>query len=243
MKSTLILTSTVYVNSALTVLVSAEVRLQQYLQAILFYLNSSEIDKIIICDNSNFDYRIFAPLFSSLSQKEIEYLNFTVDTQLVKNLGKGYGEGEIMKYVVQNSIILNSSEDRIVKITGRLIVTNIDDVLRSCQDSVTYFQPYCSNPFRPNLHAVDTRFFVVDKNIYVNHFLNVHCKVNDINGIFLEHCFYDTINSNLIPTKFMKVMPIFIGFSGSTGLNYSEAKFKSLIRKFLFFLYRFIHGE
>ena len=45
--SLLIITSTVNVNSCLTVLVDPEIRLQQYITSILFYIKAKNIDSII----------------------------------------------------------------------------------------------------------------------------------------------------------------------------------------------------
>ena len=54
--STMIITSSVYVNSGLTALTDPGVREGQYVDSILFYIRSKAIRNIVVCDNSGFNY-------------------------------------------------------------------------------------------------------------------------------------------------------------------------------------------
>ena len=147
---TLIITSTVYVNSGLTVVMDAGLREQQYTDSILFYIGSAAIKKIVVCDNSGFDYSKVERLSAGAKQhgKEIEFLSFQGDKDKIKQQGKGYGEGEIMAYTLKNSRLLGEGSD-FFKVTGRVIVLNIDRIASKVVPGEACFQKVTMNPFSP----------------------------------------------------------------------------------------------
>ena len=146
--SVLIITSTVSVNSCLTVLVDREIRLQQYIDSILFYLNAKVIDKIVVCDNSGFDYSElkFLSELACSNNKQIEFLNFKGSVNQIQEKGKGFGEGEIMKYILTNSKLFFEEEGSFLKVTGRLKVVNIDWVVKYLNPNINYFNAVNLNP-------------------------------------------------------------------------------------------------
>lgn len=231
---TLIITSTVYVNSDLTVLIDVKERVKQYLLSILFYLDSRNIDQIIICDNSNFDYSKFDIFFTSITSKKLEYLSFEGDKAKISTLGKGYGEGEIMEYVMKNSQLINFAHTSFLKVTGRLKVLNIDDILASSSSDSDSFHIAGSNPFA-NTMAIDTRFYQCTSETYRTILINEYRKVDDKNGSFLEHCYYNKFKSSNIKAKAFPILPKISGLSGSTGINYDDSKIKWFVKKVLFF--------
>ena len=109
-----------------TALNNKEERQNQYVEALHFYLSQTSYP-IVFTENSGTDISI-------LFQKEIEsgrmeYITFMGNQE--KERGKGYGECEILKYALKCSKLINNSPDsRIVKITGRLIIRNINVILR-----------------------------------------------------------------------------------------------------------------
>lgn len=233
--NTLIITSTVYINSTLTVLIDEKERVKQYLESILFYLKSKFIDQIIICDNSNFDYSQFDSFFNSFSTINIEYLNFKGNRDKIFVQGKGYGEGEIIEYIFKNSVFLKKAGKSFLKVTGRIKVTNIDDVIRFSKDDEDYFQPAGSNPFK-NLKAIDTRFYQCTFNTFEKYLIDQYNKVNDNKGVFLEHCYYNLSILEGIKFATFNILPIIEGVSGSTGVSYNEGRIKLIVKKTLFFI-------
>ena len=85
--SVLIITSTVSVSSCLTVLLNPEIRLKQYVDSVLFYLSSKRINRIIVCDNSSFDYSQIKIIsdHAVLNNKQIELLNFEGDVSKIQD--------------------------------------------------------------------------------------------------------------------------------------------------------------
>src|SRR5579864_4618510 len=124
--STLIITSTVYVNSDMTILVDPAVREQQYLDSILYYLKSPHLAAIVVCDNSGFDFSADSRLTEAAAQsgKQIEFLRFSGDKKEIAAKGKGYGEGQMMAYIFAESRLLKEAGASFFKVTGRLLVLN-----------------------------------------------------------------------------------------------------------------------
>jgi hypothetical protein len=237
---TLIITSTIHVNSNLTVLIDRSERKKQYLKSVLFYLESKFIDQIIICDNSNFDYRQFSNFFEAVSSKEIECLCFEGDKKKIQTYGKGYGEGEIMEYVMNNSKLILKAENSFLKVTGRLKVLNIDDVLKNSNSEKDCFQGAGSNPFK-NLEAIDTRFYQCTFSTFKDYLISEYKNVNDDGGLFLEHCYYNKFLKAGIAVKSFNILPIISGLSGSTGLNYDDKRSKLIVKRILFYIAKKIY--
>jgi len=237
--SILIITSTVNVNSFLTVLVDPKIRLEQYVDSIAFYLNAKVIDKIVVCDNSEFDYSELKHLseLACANNKEIEFLNFKGSVNQIQAKGKGFGEGEIMNYVLTHSKLFLKEEGSFFKVTGRLKVVNIDWVVKYLNPNVNYFNPVNLNPF-VNLKKVDTRFYQCNKENFKYYFADCYASVNDSGGVFLEHVYYNKLIERKINFKSFGILPLFYGISGSTGLLYKMSNFNFLIRQFLFTVFK-----
>lgn len=239
--SVLIITSTVNVNSCLTVLLNPEIRLEQYVDSILFYLESPKIKKIIVCDNSGFDYSSIKSIveLAIRNNKQIEFLNFKGSINKIQEFGKGFGEGEIISFVFNNSKLLLLKEVSFLKVTGRLKILNIDRILEHLEPNVNYFNAVNLNPF-VNLRKVDTRFYQCTKQNFKYFFEDSYKNVNDKEGFFLEHVYYEKIIEKKIEYKRFKILPNFFGVSGSTGMLYRMSKKNFLIRQFLYTLFRVV---
>ena len=236
--SLLIITSTVNVNSCLTVLIDPKVRLEQYIDSILFYLKSKVIDKIIVCDNSGFDYSGITEIYeqSNKNSKIIEFLNFQGTVNKIQKYGKGFGEGEIMSFVFNNSKLITHEELSFLKVTGRLKILNVDTILESVKPNTNYFQAVNLNPF-VNLKKVDTRFYQCTKQNF-NFFLeNCYKKVNDSDGFFLEHVYYDKLIEEKIEFERFRILPNFLGISGSTGGVYKMSYSEFWLRQILYTMF------
>ena len=116
------------------------IRLRQYVESIKFYIDSSDLKKIVFCENSGFVYNECDSLkkYALQKGKELEWLSFKGNESSVRKYGKGAGEDEIYLYAFENSKLLKSSLS-FVKVTGRLIVTNINEIVCSVKKNVNYF--------------------------------------------------------------------------------------------------------
>ena len=119
----LLLTACINPNGmTMTALSDKEERREQYVKAINYYLKNTKFP-IVFTENSGTD---ISTLFeNAIKSGRLEYLSF--DGNHAKERGKGYGECEIIQYALKNSTTIQSAKDkRIAKITGRLIIKNIN---------------------------------------------------------------------------------------------------------------------
>lgn len=94
-----------------------------YLDALSYYIDNTRF-RIVFCNNSGED------ISSKVKDNEgrVEFLSY-LGNDYDKSLGKGYGEFQIIEYAFEHSKLLLSCK-RIVKITGKLKVKNLSEILK-----------------------------------------------------------------------------------------------------------------
>lgn len=215
------------------VLTNVNERLKQYIKSIRYYIEETDFQKIIFCDNSNYNYDHKDDIYNIARSKgkKFEWLSFSGNTQKIVSFGKGYGEGEIIKYVLKNSTLIKSSS-YFAKVTGRLIITNINSILKNI-NLKSYDILMNADIYRK--HGIDTRFYIINKYVYLHKYVNIFTKVNDnaIPPLALEDIFFLETKLN---KKWSNIFPFprFVGISGGNGRNYTNESKNKL--KFLDFL-------
>ena len=236
-KHTLIITSTVFVNSDMTVLRDPEARKQQCVDSILYYLDSPLLGAIIVCDNSGFDFsseqRIIAA--ATAAGTECEFLAFVADAQSIGEKGKGYGEGLMIEHIFRNSRLLRDAGPSVMKVTGRIQVLNFNIIASRIRAGKTYFQRVGLNPFL-NRKKVDTRFYCVNVEAFRAWLMEAYKTVDDKAGRYLEHAYFEALRNGAVPYSGFGVPPLFSGTSGSTGQSYSIGPVKQLAGRLLNYL-------
>ncbi len=206
-------------------------RLKQYVDSIEFYIVSGAFKKIIFCDNSNY---LCEETDKTLANKamsngvELEIFHFDGDSEKVLHKGKGYGEGEIMEYIFTQSTLLQG-ETRFFKVTGRLMVHNIKELVKKIGDRDIYI----NIPNRNEKSMYDTRLYAIKTDIYKKCFLKAYESVDDDNGYYLEHVFADGIKNNLLKSRNFAKYPRITGVSGTFGSRYVYTEWKCKIKDFL----------
>ncbi|PMG34010.1 hypothetical protein BCU93_18640, partial [Vibrio breoganii] len=166
----------------------------------------------------------------------VEVLYFKNDDALVSLKGKGFGEGQIIKYALQESVYLKSAE-HFIKLTGKLWVSNILE----CEEKYNGFAYFMiDNPIKPL--KVDTKFYIVQKKFFNNTLLEVYESVDDLNGYYLEHAYFEQLinstgNCNVFSGHFY---PEIFGLSGSTGKSYAPDLKKMRTKNFKYKLKLYI---
>ncbi|WP_314138474.1 hypothetical protein [Buttiauxella noackiae] len=219
----IIVTSCINPNAPLTKLQDPKIRIDVTIDALKKICKHA--DNIVFCDGSAFDISAELKKHPEFDNKNIEVLFFKNDTKSVEMFGKGFGEGEIVNYAVEHSEYIHSSTC-FAKLTSKLYVDNLQKCLKAF-NSTGFFVPVPS--FREEM--IDTRFYIVDKNFYNKNLKKVYKKVRDLEGIYLEHVFYDVL-IKLDKHKYVaRVMPIIRGVSGTFNTNYSsDNKMKYFIK-------------
>lgn len=209
------------------VLRDEEERLKQYKDSIYFFLESGAFSKVVFCENSNYGTEKLSYL-TEFAQKrgiELELLSFQGNVEMSCIHGKGYGEGEIMDYVFTHSRLVEK-EPYFVKITGRLKVDNVKDIVKHINQQRTYF----NIPNRTRRDMYDTRIYSMPVNQFKDFFLNSYKRVMDDQGIFLEMIYTEILQKHSIKVFNLPKYPRIVGMSGSGGGIYEYTEWKCKIR-------------
>ena len=196
-------------------------RLRQYVACIEYYISDSPFYHIVFCDNSDYNIPETSALIQSARDKgkNLEMLRFMGNSELVaKYSTKGIGEDEIMDYVLTNSV-LTSRAKMLFKVTGRLLVTNLQRLVKG----VCYGKNYFLRDMYSDSYSLDTRFFAVDMDCYNRTMRRCYERVNDYDMSY-ERVFYLLLGENRLP---LCCYPRFVGCSSGVGTNYgAEPKLK-----------------
>jgi hypothetical protein len=222
-KVILLLTGTVKPGEMiLTELTDPIKRQEQYIASLNYWLHNS-ILPIIFVENSETDLSKFVdPKFYS----RIEFLTFK-GNNYPKELGKGYGELNCLKYAYEKSAILQSA-DFAFKITGRYIISNFEK----------FYSYYIQNPdiytyldLKESLKTADSKIFGFNPSFLPEYLFERQHEINDSINMVFEHVLARaTLESIVRGKKFAQFVtyPKVLGVSGTTNESYKSS--------FLFFL-------
>lgn len=213
-----------------TALQDPEVRKLQYISAIRFYLANSCIP-IVFVENTNTD---ISGDFSSADGKQIEFITFS-GNDFDKTKGKGYGEALMIEHALNTSVLINNNTT-IIKITGRLVIENFEDLVREIKKSNCIY----ANLVRGKKGLERRSYFFCAPSIFLKeYFLPSKDKINDSAGVYFEKHLYNTsiewVKDGGKAKEFKH--PILVnGISGSTGKRYPterNPRIKAWLRYYL----------
>lgn len=197
-----------------TKLTNTNERLQQYKETLKRYIKETSFDVFVFCENTGFNMLEDDLIqLAEENNKTIEFLSFISNIDLVKKLGKGYGEGECIEYALKNSVNLQEESICFFKVTGRLFIENINEILVNSKNNKN-----CFFTDGINSNSVRTVFFKSQVSFFNQNLLSVYKNVNDTENKFLEYLYFE----HLIDKKVNGIFPYpyIIGNSGSTGNPY-----------------------
>lgn len=197
-----------------TALNDVEERRRQYYIALDFYLRVTNVPVVFI-ENTNCD--IGKDYKTYIEAGRLECFTFN-GNDFDKSLGKGYGEALIINEAFRRSSFLNRYR-YVVKITGRLIVRNINHILSSrilCFDNI----------FRCDLRPNDflwSMVFVIKASTLNRIFRENINQINDSEWKLFEHVLYRAMyeDKKTIAVPFIQ-SPIIEGISGSLNEPYAD---------------------
>lgn len=219
----LLITSSIIASAPKTMLSNSSERLLETIKALGQWIEMGVTDKIIVCDGSNFD---LAPHIANVipAYEKIELIRFQNDLNMISRKGKGWGEGEIIKFALKESEVLRSAT-QFMKCTAKLWVTNAEKCARNFNGEAAFDY---EGRFSP--HKIDTRFYIVSKRFYIQNLLEAHESVSDLDGFYLEHAFCEAL-AEISPARYvMTPTPRVMGVSGSMGISYKNSRLKSAFR-------------
>jgi hypothetical protein len=244
MNNILLITGAINISENVNVvfLKNTEERLIQYIDSINYAIeNYRDIHHIVFCENTNYPYDYtYLKEKAKTFNKTLNVLSFKGNLDLILQKGKGYGEGEIIEYALNNDKLLSESEF-FYKLTGKLKVKNMDSITRWIKEESAFL----ARKKREGSVAI-TYFYKVKTSFFKEYLLPVYARIDEKNLINIEHVYYDALKNRNI--SFFRIIPIIEGVSGSTGGNYNANEhitnpFNRLIRtciieKIRFFLKR-----
>jgi hypothetical protein len=242
-RHTLLMTATITPNGSPDLARTNPVdRLKDYVRALSYYLRF--IDRplygIVFVENSNSDTGNLRSLVDTRAMSSrVEFIdNYGVHTYSGK--GRAYGEFKLLDYAMERSSMVREASV-IWKVTGRYIVRNLPQMIRSAPD----FDVYCDMKNHP-LRWMDMRLIAWRPQIYDLIFSGIADELNEQMGESMMRDYLPQRVTELISTgrdirfiqRFRKE-PLVDGIRGYDNRNYSLgrnlAKFyvRTFGRKFL----------
>jgi hypothetical protein len=143
-RGTLIVTSAIHPSENVPYLrlTDPQQRLFQTYCSLICWIRQRHITNIVLCDNTGTDHA-FSGLAALAEQhnKTLEILVFRGDHEETCLRGKGYGEGEIMKHVIEHSRLLKE-DTAFYKITGRIFVEEFEAIHNAHRNKSVVFRPH-----------------------------------------------------------------------------------------------------
>lgn len=213
-------------NMPHTSITNQDIRLQSYIDALEFYTNKINCP-IVFVENSGVDISNFIE-----NKENIEFITFK-GNNFDKKKGKGYGEGEIIKYAFQNSKILKECNNKlIIKITGRHIVNNIRTILQ-IDNILSIGQERVVAHIHKKSRITNSAMFIGSKKFFIDYFLANINNIDESKHIWFEHALYNAMYQYSKDKKGKCVnIPIELhktGKCGSTGSTFKKPNLKQHI--------------
>ncbi|MBP9068756.1 MAG: hypothetical protein KBG47_04570 [Bacteroidia bacterium] len=205
-----------------THLLDPKLRLQEYLQNIKRIIEEGVFEKIVFCENTNYNYDYSEIVrFAKSKNVELEPLVFEGNYEKISHQGKGYGEGQIIKYAIMNSKLL-LPDSVFYKLTGRIFIRNIASIVRKNKAKEVIFIRA-----QRKVRIVDARFFKTSVAFFKAHLMEEFVNVNDPEKHYLEMVYFEKLQTINGISRFNE-FPYFMGVSGSTGKKYDQSLYEYL---------------
>jgi len=223
-------------------------RLFQTYCSLICWIRETQITTIILCDNT-VPHHAFPGIAELADQyhKRLEVLTFVGHHDRTRSQGKGYGEGEIMKHVLEHSRFLPEST-AFYKVTGRIFIENFDVLHDAHADQSIVFGLWPQLPPRkkgllriagksallaswlPVLKkgSLPTTFYKCTRQYYKNNLIDRFRQVDDSNGYFLEHAMMHPLLKNGFDV--FSTQPRFVGVSATKGTLYCGLDYSDDVR-------------
>lgn len=152
-------------------------------------------------------------------QVETEQISYAQDVTGLIEKGKGYAEGRLIEFAIDNSRILGNAT-HFYKSTGKTFVRNFVDIhgmiVRNSFDAIFWKRVEPDSLMRP---WVDCRFYFTSKDFARKHLLPAYLRTDDS----VAACEYHILQElNRIATTGLGLRPFVHGLEGGTGQDYFD---------------------
>lgn len=187
--------------------------------AVFFWVGQGQ-KSIVICDATATD--VLSPEELATIRKLgvlIEQLAYKQDDMLLVQRGKGFAEGQLIKFAIEHSQLLGRS-DAFFKCTGKVFCRNfaaISDLIARNNIASMYWKLSEGAPVERTL--VDTRFFYTSSSDF--HRLLLPAYEQSTETRILEYNLLLSLDAQL--KRGTSLRPRLSGFAGGTGSQYPES--------------------
>ncbi len=216
----ILLTSAITATAPFTKITDPFARATATLRALSRWMILCKDTDFVLCDGSGYELDRDFEAWPAIERSRIEVLAFENDRDQVRLKGKGYGEGEIIRYALSNSATLKSAAS-FAKCTGKLWVDNYG----SCRKAYNGIAGFSHFGFL-KLTAIDTRFFIVQKDFFQAHLMPSYIRCDDSRGRYLENVYLDSLSVIDKKRWMLAVYPRIRGLSGTSGEEYGTNTLK-----------------
>lgn len=198
---------------------TVEERLQEYRNALNFYLNTCSLP-IWVCENSGFDWRTDSQLHRWVESGQLHWL--AMEAAPDARRGKGYQEFAMLDAANE---ALPQSVQAWIKVTGRYTVQNIGSFLHPLRG--------IQIDRHGKLKVALTGFFAVNRDFYRSYLTGLYQQADDNAGRFIEHVVYQALQGMLAQhgAELLPESPNFAGRAGSHGGTLNRHPLKHGLRR------------
>lgn len=222
-KIPLLLTSSVIVHDRGVALKDTGERIRLALESVEEWLRIDPNLPIVLCDGSSFDFT--NEVEERFPKALIECLSFENNQDMVRSYGRGYGEGEIVRYALHHSKLI-AQAGCFAKCSSKLWVENFLQCSKKWNENFLCKGVF-SNVFFPlkktELSYIDTRFYISSLNFYRQNLIDAHLSIDKRKGYGLEHSFLVLLNKKKFKRIMFTVSPVISGVGGGTGTYYKNS--------------------
>ncbi len=225
----MVLTASIHPNGMFVKVSDSVTREKQYLGAVEALLRTASplVGGVTLIENTGADLNSFHELADRENryQKKVEFISLNLN-DYPREYGIGYGEFRLLDAGIAASKIL-TPDHHLVKLTGRLIVSNLTSMLGAMPEAVDM-----ALDLKPSKDVssgwCDSRLMVFSYNFYQSRIVGMYKQVNGTKNVTAEHCLYQVVR-NSPGARIMARLPRepqWVGYSGSTGMQYDSWKMR-----------------
>jgi hypothetical protein len=218
----ILLTSSVVAHDAGVALKDTDARIHYAMESVKQWLRISPELPLVLCDGSEYDFT--GLIAQHYPEAKVECLCFMNDHTMVLEKGRGWGEGEIVRYAIENSQTIRSA-GAFAKCTSKLWVSNYLDLMEVWNGSLLLkgvFLHVFSAFQKTAFDYIDTRFYVVSVATYIQLFVDAHLSIDQHSGHGLEQCFLDVVQKQQQRGVLTTRAPVIEGVGGGIGRAYQN---------------------
>lgn len=196
---------------------SSKKRAEELVDNIKNTYKSNFFKQIIVIDASppnsfpnNYTLKNYLKSLGGLDVKEIKYICFKPTKKIMKEISlKGAGLSETKMLINGIKNIKNKRNTIIFKLSGRYLIKNLQDVVKSI-DTIFYDDIEFCMPISKLFSKTSSIFYAFNIKFPCEIFEKICKKVSDGDGLYIEHLFYSEIFLNsFIRSRRMKELPIY----------------------------------